>query len=804
MEVYEVAGASNVVSMTGVDQALRLYGSPEAMLTLGDNGLLSDRPVLLDDDDPQAPGRVAVADSLRRVERNFGELRGQTSPTMTAEEDDGKPGDQRDIMDNAWDHYSTVASYSGIKNVSASSSASDVTSIVQLDDPGTLPFAAIDGNPFTKWMTGGWNGPVGQWLQVDFDHRLTPRNVTAMFSQDPWLGPPPARIAVETQAGRIVQTVGSMTSAQPLQVPAGPTNWLRIKILALTGKPLIPTAARVAIPELHIDGVQAVRHYRLPSVPGGGTVVMSRPPGRLPGCMEGSVRWVCSPLLQRQDEEGYAFDRVFTSPAKTRALLHGTATLTDTALIQRYMSTDPYLHVSASSVATSEPAGMARSAFDADPATTWVPAIGDANPSLAFSWRRALAVGQVTIKRPGGASGLLNVRVEGDRGQWREGVIGADGVLSFKPMRTKRLTLRFPGESPQVIDVTIPGVPTFQSLPGARVPLPCGYGPKLRLNGVDVATRASGTFGDLLAGRPLDFKACHTVGLQGGGNELASVPFDAFRIESAVVDPAHGIYAAPPAVPSAVRVTRWTSQDREVHVDTSQDSYLIVDENFNAGWKATLGGKTLRPVRIDGWRQAWVVPAGAFGTAHLTYGPDHVYRTALAAGFGALPLLLLVALWPVRLTPLRSRVRPGPVRRAEGRAAGRGRGRRRGRPGRRRHRLLGQRSSRYGRRGGRGRPVRLGAAPASRRGAVALGDGRGDVRGDHHGRGGSQRARHDVHRHRAPAAVPGRRRPAGRGAERLAGPAAATRSATAGRRAAGPAAPGDRRRRWRPRRSAPR
>jgi arabinofuranan 3-O-arabinosyltransferase len=668
VEIYEVTNADSAVSMTGVDQAIRMYGSPEALLILGDNGLLGGRPVLLDDDDPQAPGRAAVSDSLRRVQRNFGELRGQTSPTMTAAEDDRRPGDQRDIMDNAWDHYSTVASYGGIKNVSASSSASDITSIVQLDNPGTLPFAAIDGNPFTQWMTGGWNGPIGQWLQVDFGRRLTPRNVTATFTQDPWLGPPPARIAVSTQAGRIVQAVGSMSAAQPLRVPAGPSTWLRITILALTAKPAVPTAARVAIPELHIDGVKAVRHYRLPSTPGGGTVVMSRPPGRLPGCMQGSVRWVCSPVLQRQDEEGYAFDRVFSAPVAKRALLTGTATLTDTALIQRYMSTDPNLHVSASSVATSEPAGMARSAFDADPTTTWVPAMGDTDPTLALSWGRAVVVRQLTIMRPGGASGPLNVRVEGDRGQWREGVIGADGELSFQAMRTTRLTLRFPAESPQVIDVSIPGVPTFRSLPGARVPLPCGYGPKLRLNGRDIATRASGTFGDLLAGRPLRFKACHTVGIRSGGNLLASVPFDGFRIETAVVDPAGGLYAAPPAAPSYVQVTKWTSQDRTVEVNTDQDSYLIVDENFNAGWTATIGGRKLQPVRLDGWRQGWIVPAGTIGTAHLVYEPDHVYRTALFAGFGALPMLLLVALWPARLTPLRSRARPGPVR---GRSVGR-------------------------------------------------------------------------------------------------------------------------------------
>jgi arabinofuranan 3-O-arabinosyltransferase len=660
VEIYEVAGADGVVSLTGADQALRLYGSPEAMLTMADNGLLGEHPVLLDDDDPQAPGRAAVADSLRKVDRNFGELRGQTSPTMTAQDEPGTTGESRDIMENAWARYSTVASYTGIRNVFASSSASDVGSVAQLNDPGTLPYAALDGNPWTQWETGGWYGPVGQWLQVDFGRRLTPRGVTATFTQNAWLGPPPARIEVSTETGRITQDVGRTSAAQPLQVPAGPTTWLRIRILSLAWRPAVPALARVGIPELHVDGVQAVRHYRLPATPGGGTIVMSRAPGRLPACMPGSVRWVCSPLLQRQDEEGYGFDRVFTAPTRARATLSGTAALTDTKLIAKYMSTDPRLRVSASSVVTSEPAGMARSAFDGDPATTWVPAVGDPDPSLSLSWRRAVRVGQVTIRRPAGASGLLNVRVEGDHGRWREGLIGADGVLSFAPMRTSRLTLRFPGEYPQVTDVTVPGVPTFRSLHGARVPLRCGSGPRLRLNGVTVPTRASGTFAALLADRAFRFTACRAVRLRAGANELTAVPFDAFRIDSAVVDPAGGVSALPPATPSYVQVTRWTAEDRRVQVTAERDSYLIVDENFNAGWRAVTGGRTLRPVRIDGWRQAWAVPAGTIGTVRLSYEPGRTYRTALTAGLGALPALLLVALWPARLTPLRARTRPGP------------------------------------------------------------------------------------------------------------------------------------------------
>jgi arabinofuranan 3-O-arabinosyltransferase len=671
VEIYEVAGADDVVSMTEATRALRLYGSPEALLTMADNGLLRGRPVLFGDDAPGTGGKPVVADSLRRVERNFGELRGQTSPTMTATEKAGEPGQRRDIMEPGWDRYSTVVSYSGIKDVTASTSASDITSIAQLDDPGALPYAAIDGSTWTRWETGGWGGPVGQWLKIDFDRPLTPRNVTAMFTQDAWLGPPPDRVSIETESGRVEQRVVRTSAAQPLGVAAGPTRWLRIRVLGLAWKPAVRSVARVAVPELHIDGVGAVRHYRLPAAPADGTIVMSRAPGRLPGCMRGSVRWVCAPSLQRQDEEAYGFDRIFPVRSATTARLSGTAALTDPGLIERYTSTDPRLKVQASSVATREPAGMPRSAFDGDPATTWVPAVGDRAPWLSLSWKRKVRVGRVTVRRPPGASGPLQVRVEGDHGQWSEAPVGGDGVLSFKPMTTTRLTLRFSAASPlQVTDVTVPRVAPFRSLPNARVPLPCGFGPRLRLNGAAVPTRATGTFGDLLSGRAIPFRACGAVTLKAGDNGLAAVPFDAFRVDSAVVSPAVGIGlglgAAPRQEPSPVTVTRWTPEHRQVEVDAARDSYLVVNENLNAGWQATIGGRILRPVRLDGWRQAWVVPAGTAGPVRLSYRPDRTYQAAVLTGLSLLLVLLIVALWPSRWRPGAPRPpgegRAGPVR----------------------------------------------------------------------------------------------------------------------------------------------
>ena len=69
---------------------------------------------------------------------------------------------------------------------------------------------------------------------------------------------------------------------------------------------------------------------------------------------------------------------------------------------------------------------------------------------------------------------------------------------------------------------------------------------------------------------------------------------------------------------------------------------LALAMNTNAGWEATLDGAALTPVVVDGFRQGFVLPAGASGRVDVTFAPDAPYRLALGAGF-VLALLLLVA-----------------------------------------------------------------------------------------------------------------------------------------------------------------
>jgi arabinofuranan 3-O-arabinosyltransferase len=69
----------------------------------------------------------------------------------------------------------------------------------------------------------------------------------------------------------------------------------------------------------------------------------------------------------------------------------------------------------------------------------------------------------------------------------------------------------------------------------------------------------------------------------------------------------------------------------------------VVNENFNPGWRAVIDGRQLRAVRLDGWKQAWLLPAGTAGVVTLTYLPNAIYRGAILAGLSALALAMFVA-----------------------------------------------------------------------------------------------------------------------------------------------------------------
>jgi arabinofuranan 3-O-arabinosyltransferase len=657
VEIYQVLGAQPVVSEVPVAKTLRVYGGPEALLTLADQGLLRGHPVVLNSDSAHIPVAGSVlTDSLRRRVRNFGEIRVDYSPTLTASEPAQTSWAATDYLEPGWRRYEGTAQYGGIADVTASSSDAGINAISTQSATGLLPFAALDGDLRTMWESGSLTGPVGQWIKIDFLQPIDAGVIRVAFVDNSELGPPVTAVMISTDRGHLIDRVKAKGGYQSLRVPAGPTSWLKLTVAATKAAP--PTGRQVGISEISVPGIDATRTIAAPAItaPGGAgfsAVVMSKAEPQPTGCMLTSLRWVCSGRLVKSTEEWYGFSHSFAASAPSRATLSGSAVLVDPSLADHYAFLGAQPRVTASSVLISEPQDQPASAFDGNRATTWIAKYGDRRPWLTIRWHRPRLIRRLAIVRPPSASGPLQVYVVGSRREVRTALLnGPVGHMSFRPMRTDSLTFYFtPSTFPlQVTDVAIPRVPGLKSAPQAPFQLPCGFGPDLTVNGATVPTEVSGTFGDLLGERSLSFTACSQVSVKIGQNLVAEPRWDAFDIQAVVLDRpgASGLARMPASPAAAVRVLQWTNDLRKVEVAAGQPEYLVVNENFNAGWQAAIAGRTLTPVRLDGWRQAYLVPAGAHGIVTISYVPQANYRRNLLVGFGALGFLILVAIFKPR------------------------------------------------------------------------------------------------------------------------------------------------------------
>jgi arabinofuranan 3-O-arabinosyltransferase len=623
IEIFEVAQSTPVAAVAG-QEPLRVSGGPEALLTLADLGLLGDRPVLFNSDHPDI-----VTDTLRRREVGFSDVRA-TYTTLAKDAPFKGPAKVKDFLEPGWAAHESVSELSGIASVTTSSSGSDLTAAPSAGSSGRHPFAALDGDPDTQWFSSGWSGAVGQWLRVGLTRPVDPGRISVAFGVSPLLGPAVSEVSVETEAGSLVQKVRKTRDAQTLQVPPGPTTWLRVKVTRTTYKPRYALGTRAAISELTIPGVSPQRSIAVPGT--ARDLVFTGQSGYASPCMRGSEGWTCSPYLGIFGEEGRAFSRSYVSDGSAKQL-RGLTVLTDPATLTRLTGSGT---VQSSSTLVDHPAALPRSAFDDDPATAWVSGLSDKNPRLSVDLGSKRTFSRLDFEFPARRP-TTRITVSGG-GETRDTLIGQNGRALFEPLTTDRLTITFPHTTAvQVSEVRVRGVegPALTS-PFEPLTEECGTGPTF--NGT-IKTRVLGaTVGDLLAGRPVRFEGCSDVRQASGRQSLTLDRHDPFLLFSVALQ---GSPAAAPATVVPAVISQWTAEARTVRVSAGPASSLvIVNENFNAGWTASLNGTGLHPVKIDGWKQAWEVPAGASGSVQLSYEPDGTYRLILALG---LALVLMVA-----------------------------------------------------------------------------------------------------------------------------------------------------------------
>ncbi len=172
---------------------------------------------------------------------------------------------------------------------------------------------------------------------------------------------------------------------------------------------------------------------------------------------------------------------------------------------------------------------------------------------------------------------------------------------------------------------------------------------------VSVVTRTAVTMtvGEALTDAVVSATPCdvRSVKLDPGAHRLEVAASPAFLVESVVLDPIGSteMGARGTANTGDVDITEWQPAHRAVVIPVSDEPRLLeLTENANPGWEASIDGSRLEPIRVDGWRQAWVVPSGAGGEVSVDFTPNGAYRSGLIMGAIAVAGLLGLLMAPVR------------------------------------------------------------------------------------------------------------------------------------------------------------
>lgn len=679
IEVFEVQAPLPVVSATSLADVPVVSGGPESLLGLLEQGLVDGRqPVVLAGDAAgfdSAGHRRIVTDGLRRRELNVGRNRDNLSHTLAADEETRQRRQRSDLSPFAVEGHETVATYQGIRSVDASTSAA-FADTVGATDPSYLPFAALDGDRRTSWRSDPLTEPSRQWLEVTFD---TPRRVdelTLDFVEDLRVGSPVGYVRLSTDQGAVDRLLPETPGPHRLATLPGLTTTVRVTVLALRPG---HAGGAVALRELGIPGLTAQRALRASADIAGGPApayAFGRTPQDRGACFpsDGEIR--CDQFLARAGEEPLGLDRFFSTPVPAAYDLRLTARPRPGGPVP----VDLPVTASASSVLTGDVSVAAHAAVDGEPATAWLAEPVDDAPTLRLAWREPRRIDRLRLLVPTApvVATPRTVVLRTPAGEISANV-GADGWVSFPALTTDRLDISVTRYDRNLADTRGNGwpapvgvaevqVPALAGLlrpatAGTAVTVPCGRGPTVELDGVAYPTSVSGTLADVRAGRSLPVTLCddfasEAVQLVAGEHRLRTVPSASLVVDAAAVVPDGSAASPGPVGQRGVEVLKWAPAARSVTVAAGEAALLVVPENFNTGWTATMDGQRLRAVRVDGWQQAWEVPAGSGGTVRLTFAPDRPYREGLLGGAAAVVLVGLLALAPARRRR-RSLVSPG-------------------------------------------------------------------------------------------------------------------------------------------------
>ncbi|MGP4004023.1 alpha-(1-_3)-arabinofuranosyltransferase domain-containing protein, partial [Streptomyces sp. 8N706] len=672
VEIYEPAGGRSErpgpVALRPAAATALVSGGPEALLQLSADPGMRDRPAVLTGDrhpGVATPALQAVADGLRRADTRFGLVNSNTSYTYTARERNHSrsvqdPGaEPRQILPARGTGHQTTAVLRGARSVTASSSGNWLFHLPQYD-----PVNAFDGNPDTAWAEGSPGRPEGEWLRIDFSARTAvPSSIQLTPLPGDGMRAAPTLVRVETDRGSADSPLQPNGAPQAVKAPAGHASWLRVRILA--SQQAGPGLSGAGFSAVSVPGVQVTRLLALPR-----DAERTDAPAEVYSLHRGSDPGGLSPASAE-----VGLHRQFGTPAAGDYRVTAKALAVPGDALDRLLdrvAPGQRKRITASADSTSR-TGISlspRNLVDGDLTTAWI--AGD-RPVIHLRWPGRKRIGEIVFAAAGGVSTRPEeVLISSPDGAATAGV-DRDGRARFDPIRTDRLDITVSRTAPLTVHNPVADaqlqlpvglsevyVPALEDLrvprpgPDERFSVPCGEGPPLAVDGTLHATKASGLVRDLTERRPVAVELCAgeagkgSLGLAAGRHRVEAG--DAGPLALTDVTLARGEPRAVTAESRPVEALDWRGDRRTVRVGAGGTSYLQTYENANDGWKATLDGRELTPLRLDGWQQAWLIPAGEGGTVSLEYEPARLYEAGLIGG--AVGVAVLVASAFIRRRPV--------------------------------------------------------------------------------------------------------------------------------------------------------
>ncbi|WP_280449024.1 alpha-(1-_3)-arabinofuranosyltransferase [Nocardia brasiliensis] len=650
-----------------------VQGGPEVLERLRRDPGTTNAPALLAADAVRAGlpiGPLTVTDTPMDREADFGRVDNHNSALRA-------PGDARRthnlVPDYPVDGAEPVRGEWSGATVTASSSAADATQLGGAA-PGSSTAAAVDGDPATAWISNGTEHALGQWLRLELDQPVKAGQLTFSTSAAA-IGDPVKWVEVRTANGTVTTRIPEPGTPVSVSLPAGKTTWVTITAVRTeTGK----RGGQFGISELTLDDYSVrdqpvrvdIRHRTvLPPTQLGAQVrgwdLGQEFPGRS-GCFDSPNRVRCSKGLALAPEAPGTFQRTLSVPEPMSVTPELTVRTRQGPALEALL-TDPGRPVARGQADVGDLRGAAFAATDGDPRTSWtapedsVRALTGPKPTLTLELPEPALVTGLDLTPPLGGLPATPTAVVvnlGDGPQVRELAPGDPGTprrISLHPTVTDRIELSLQSWRP-VLDQTAlgfvlsqpPGLAEVEVLgPGYPAPapldreitVPCALGPTITVDGQIRHTSVTATADELRSGAPVPARVCaqdaapqtdsDALGLAAGRAEVTVGPTDLFFVDRLRLDRTD--FTAPVPTDQGTRV-------------------LVLPLSTNIGWQAkTADGRALQPVVVDGWQQAWVVPADARGPVTVSFPIDRWYRLGIFGGLLLLlPLFFLAIPWRVR------------------------------------------------------------------------------------------------------------------------------------------------------------